>query len=178
MWKYSFWCLLFFVVGAFLTLFQIGVLKVNLQSSHTLQDSSFDLRSLERRSVAEGDGGQNAHSPFPATVVDGTTNDDDRFEREYKYNIAEDENGDNDDSITVVDDSSSADGGSTNETDGEKNVEDADAETNDKGRIKGSKATGSKKDNKKNVLSEDELLNYHSKAVSKIWAPNIERNLV
>lgn len=167
LWKYLFWTLLFVVCGTFLTLFQIGILKVDFPTS---QYSLFDL---QKRSIAEDDG-RIGESSFPANIVGGSINDNDRFEREYEYNTSTDND---DDDVTIVDDVSSADGGSAyNENNNEESDNKDDKE--DKEKDKDSKKSGSKKDDKKNVLSEDELLKYHSKAVNKIWAPNIERNLV
>ena len=168
LWKYSFWTLLFIVCATFFALLEIGILKVDFPTS---QDSSVDV--LRKRSIAEDDG-RIGESSFPANVVGGSINDNDRFEREYEYNTSTD---DDDDDVTIVDDASSADGGST---DGEDD-DDVDKNNKDdkKDEDKDSKKDGeTKKDDKKNVLSEEDLLKYHSKAISKIWAPNIERNLV
>lgn len=172
LWKYSFWALLFVVCGIFLTLFQIGILKVDFPSSQ--YSSTVDLK---RRSVTEEDGGKDGESSFPANVVGGSVNDNDRFEREYEYNTSTDND---DDDVRIEDDtSSSADGGSADDENDNEESENKDEKKDEENETeKDSKKDGSKKDDKNNVLSEDELLKYHSKAVNKIWAPNIERNLV
>lgn len=185
-WKFSFWTLLLLVTTSLLALFQIGVLKIEFTpKSLPTDDGNDNSRFLTRRSA-------NTEANLPTNF--GAVNDDHRFEQEYEFNSdttennSEDNASDDIDTVTVVDDSSSGessadDNGNENDEDnaddgsGEKVSRKTETKDNSEKNSKSTKEKAKKK-NKKNVLTESQLLNYHSKAVSKIWAPNIERNLV